>query len=211
MKSYRRVLCIGCNFLCALLSLYSIATFFVRRGVGNMQVLGAVCFRYFTVDSNLFCASLCLVSAIWLLARPHARLTGALSRWKLAATTAVSVTLLTVVFFLGPTMGYRPMFAGVNLYLHLICPLLAIVCWSFLDPLPPLPRRASFWGVLPTAIYAAVYLTLVIVRPTWPDFYGFNIGGKWYLSMIVMLLATWLIALLLVRLVRKRACNLDSI
>ena len=68
MKSYRRVLCIGCNFLCALLSLYSIATFFVRRGVGNMQVLGAVCFRYFTVDSNLFCASLCLVSAIWLLA-----------------------------------------------------------------------------------------------------------------------------------------------
>ena len=31
-------------------------------------------------------------------------------------------------------------------------------------------------------------------RGGWVDFYGFNIGGKWYLSFAVMLIATLLLS-----------------
>ena len=91
---------------------------------------------------------------------------------------------------------------GNNLFLHMICPLLAVVSFIFdcggekrLDP------RLTPAGVLPTLIYGAVYFIMVIVvgreNGGWADFYGFNMGGRWYVSVAVMLAATYAAALAL--------------
>lgn len=153
-------------------------------------------FRYFTVLSNLFCAVAALAVVL-------CRLSGVLPLGvllgKYVGTAAVSVTMLTVLVFLGPSFGYRPLLSGPDLWLHLICPLMAIVsflCWDR----PPLPFAAVFLGMLPVLLYGSWYLYRVVYAPEdrrWEDFYGFNRDGKWPISFALMALGAFIISLLL--------------
>ena len=45
------------NLLLVVLVVYSVARFFSASGDGNMEVTGALCFRYFTIDSNILAAN----------------------------------------------------------------------------------------------------------------------------------------------------------
>ena len=153
--------------------------------------------RYFTVLSNLLCALAALTVAVCRLG--GGEIPYVVGVFKYVGTAAVTVTLLTVVFFLGPTLGYKLMFTGPDLWLHLICPLLAVVSLLLWDK-PELPFGAAFLGTLPVALYGAVYIRRVRFAPEqrrWPDFYGFNRGGKWLASLLIMLAATFLISVVL--------------
>ena len=48
-------------------------------------------------------------------------------------------------------------------------------------------------GVLPVAAYGTFYLYKAVTigeeNGGWPDFYGFNKGGKWKVSFVMMMLA----------------------
>lgn len=178
------------NLLAAILTAVSIASFFTAGGEGNMAVAGTRCFIYFTIDSNILAALTCLLMVpydIRMLKNGDE-----FPRWtlvcKFIGTSAVTLTLLVVLLYLGPTMGYPAMFAGKNLYLHLICPLLAIVSYVFFEHDGSGEKRSSLPGVIPTFIYANVYLVMVIVigkeNGGWADFYGFNLGGMWPLFYI---------------------------
>ena len=149
--------------------------------------------RYFTVLSNLLCAAAALAVA-------GMRLRGAVSAgillFKFVGTVAVMVTLLTVVLFLWKLYGYKNLLSGPDFWLHLICPLLALLSWLLWDRTPLTPGQALF-GVLPVLLYGCMYLYKVVVRKTWEDFYGFNRDGKWPVSFAVMLVGTALLSLLL--------------
>ena len=152
--------------------------------------------RFFTALSNLLCAVAALCVA---LCRICGCLPYAIGVLKYVGTSAVTVTLLTVLCFLGPTLGYRKLFTGPDLWLHLICPVLAIVSCLLWDK-PPMPFGAVFLGALPVLLYGAVYLYRVLFAPEkrrWPDFYGFNRGGKWPLSFAAMLIGAFVISLVL--------------
>ena len=152
--------------------------------------------RYFTALSNLLCAAAALVVA---LCRLGGDLPYAAAVLKYVGTVTVSITFLTVVFFLGPTLGYKLMFSGPDLWLHLVCPALAIVSYALWDK-PDMPLSAVLLGFLPVPIYGAVYIYRVLFAPEtrrWKDFYGFNRGGKWPLSLSIMGLASLLISALL--------------
>ncbi len=178
----------------------SVLGFFVTTGSGNMQVAGVKCFMFFTIDSNILAALasvfMCFFS-IKILKRENAEIPKWLSVFKFIGTTAVTVTLLTVIFFLGPTMGYALMFAGSSLFLHLINPLLCIISYVFLENSNKLPLKFSLLGILPTLLYGLVYVVMVVFTQKWQDFYGFNTGGFWYISLPVMLIATYLFAICL--------------
>ncbi len=143
---------------------------------------GARAFRYFTVLSNVFCA----VAALLMCMAGDQPLVWTL---KYIGTAAVTVTFLTVFLFLGPTMGYRQMLQGSDFFMHLVTPLLAV--FSFCVP----ERRGmsfgvSLLGMLPLVFYGIVYLHRVVFMPEgrgWEDFYGFNRGGKWAVSLAAML------------------------
>ena len=154
-------------------------------------------FRYFTTLSNVLCALASLVTAIF-------ALRGALPLWvvlfKYAGTAAVSVTLLTVFLFLGPVSGeWKKLLSGADFFFHLLCPLLAIVSFCFFEK----TRFAFGWtalAVAPVVLYGAWYLYRVIyARPEkqWEDFYGFNRGGKWPVSVALMLLGACVVAVVL--------------
>ena len=155
-----------------------------------------VLLRYFTVLSNLLCALAALVVAL-------CRLGGDLPCWagvlKYVGTAAVTVTLLTVVCFLGPTLGWKLMFTGPDLWLHLVCPVLAIVSLLLWDK-PAMPFGMVFLGFAPVPIYGAMYIYRVLWAPEarrWKDFYGFNRDGKWLRSYIAMAIGSFLVSLVL--------------
>lgn len=160
---------------------------------------GLKAFRYFTILSNVLCALSALAMALcvaWGAVTPGARM------FKYLGAVSVTVTLLTVLLFLGPTQGYRTMLSGSNLWMHLINPLLAILSYCLLERQPMGPG-AALAGALPVALYGLLYLRKVVYAPEagrWEDFYGFNRNGKWPVAFGAMLagalavcMAFWLV------------------
>ena len=140
-------------------------------------------FRYFTVQSNAFCA----FSALLMCAAPASRFVWML---KYVGTAAVTVTLFTVFLFLAPSLGsLRPLLKGDNLFMHLLTPLAAIVSFCFFEK-RGLSFVSALWGMLPVVLYGLLYLYKIIYAPAdrrWEDFYGFNKGGKWPAAFITMM------------------------
>jgi len=152
--------------------------------------------RYFTALSNLLCAAAALTVAV-------CRICGAVPNgvlmFKYAGTAAVTVTLLTVLIFLGPRVGYKKLFSGPDLWLHLVCPVLAIVSLLLWDK-PVLPFAGTLLGVLPVLLYGLLYLYKVVLAPEgrrWPDLYGFNRTGRWPAAFVLMLVGSFAASVLL--------------
>ena len=155
-----------------------------------------VILRYFTALSNVLCAIAALAVAI-------GRLCGSVPQavflLKYVGTCAVAVTLLTVLLFLGPTIGYRILMTGPDFWLHIVCPILSAVSLLAWDK-SSAGFGVVFLGALPVALYGVLYLYKVILAPPekrWADFYGFNRGGKWPVSFAAMaagaLLVSWIL------------------
>lgn len=178
------------NGLIALITLTLTLCFSRKDGAWTLRGLKKA-LRFFTVQSNLLCALGALLMCFWPDSRPVWLL-------KYAGTAAVTLTMLTVLLFLGPTLGcWRKLFSGADLFMHLITPLLALVSFCVLER-RGLGFPALLLGLLPMALYAVLYACKVLLAPpekAWEDFYGFNRGGKWYLSVCLMLLGTLLICL----------------
>lgn len=158
---------------------------------------GIAALRYYTLLSNLFCALAALSLAAALIGGTVPRW---IWLWKYIGTAAVTVTLLTVLFFLGPALGYKALLSGRDLYLHLIGPLLAIVSFCFLERFYPLSLPLSLTGLLPVILYGLVYLDRVVLCPEekrWEDFYGYNKNGKWPISFAAMVIGGALVCVAL--------------
>ena len=85
--------------------------------------------RFFTIQSNLFCAFAALLVLVFRLAGP---VPNGVLVFKHIGTVAAAVTLLVVLFYLAPAAeNYFSLFHGTNLFLHMLCPLLAIDAFYF--------------------------------------------------------------------------------
>lgn len=190
------------NLLLALMVLWAwLSMVFDPSSGALLSSRGIASLKYFTVLSNLLEAAASLLFAVSLLRN-------AASRWtlllKYVAAAAVGLTFIVVMVFLGPLYGYPAMFVGGNLWLHLLVPVLAMTefCLSFRDLKPT--GRESLLCVLSPLIYGLFYLGNILIngRGEWPntnDWYGFVMWGLpvGLLIFLVILLATWVIALLL--------------
>ncbi len=168
------------NLIIIIITAILVVGFFREDGRWN-PAKGKKAFRYFTTQSNVLCA----VSAFAICLFPD-------KDWayylKVMGTAAVTVTMLTVLFFLGRIYGYIALLKGSDLFMHLITPLLAIVSLCVFE------RRgigllAAFVGIIPVALYAHLYLYNVVFAPQekrWEDFYSFNKDGKWPIAYSLM-------------------------
>lgn len=184
------------NAVIFLTTLIIVILYFRKDGAWQFSG-GLKAFRYFTVLSNAFCAIAALAMAL-------SQITGTVSRSvvmaKYLGTVSVTVTLLTVFLFLGPSQGgYRDLLHGDNLYMHLIGPVLAILSFCLLEK-QRMPFGKALTGLLPVLLYGMVYLYKVVFAPEdrrWEDFYGFNKGGKWPMAYAAMIGGTLVICILL--------------
>lgn len=182
------------NLIVVLWMSYCVYNMMTRGLSGNMSGSKFVSFRYYTIDSNIFAALSCLWMFVSRIVdkQPSSFAT----RFKFFGTCTVMVTFITVIGFLGPIFGYNQMFAGDNLYMHLIGPVLCLISFCFLDKGPRVTMKDVFKALIFTLLYGILYFVMVIIVKKWPDFYGFNMGGKWYFSFVGMMVLAFVIAVI---------------
>ena len=188
------ILSIAINTILFLTTTVLVAGLFYQEGKWQPE-RGVKAFRYFTVLSNVLCAVSALVMAI---SQASGSVSPGVVMFKYLGTLSVTVTLLTVLFFLGPTIGYKVLLSGRDLYLHLIGPLMAIISFCFLEK-RGLSLGTALLGLLPVILYGSVYLYKVVFSPEdrrWEAFYGFNKGGKWPMAFAAMMLGTLVVCLI---------------
>ncbi|GEM_PF-398068 len=160
--------------------------------IGTVDVLGGTgtkCFRFFTIDSNV----IALIGSLFCLIfqNPNKRPKW-VSIFQYMSTVAVTVTFLTVVFFLSPMAwigsgkfsGALMMFEGNVFVLHFTTPVLSIAALLIQKTDNKLAKKEIFWSLLPTVLYSIVYITLVAFVKCWPDWYGFTFGGHFELAPV---------------------------
>ena len=184
------------NILIALITLLSVVSFFRKDGQWVPE-RGKFALRFFTTLSNMLCAAACLLTALAINA-------GGIPEWiwmlKYIGTAAVTVTMLTVLFFLAPTFGkgaLKVLLSGTDLFMHLITPLLALVSFCVFEK-RGMSFGQSLWGMLPVVLYGPVYLYKILYalpEKRWDDFYGFNKQGKWPIAFAGMVIGTFLICM----------------
>jgi hypothetical protein len=158
---------------------------------------GLSSFRFFTTLSNALSA---IASLLMMICELGGSVPFPVWLLKYLGTAAVTVTLLTVFFFLGPTMegGYKALLLPANnLYVHLIGPLLAIISFCFFEK-GEMSFGLSLTGILPVLAYGCLYLYKIMYEKEdkrWEDFYGFNRGGKWKISFAAMMAGTFLVCM----------------
>lgn len=211
----KAVLSLALNILITISTIGIVISYFCGND-GKYHILPHLRFCLFTTDSNI----LCMLSAVimgWFeirylrTGRPVPEFAVVL---KLVGTTAVALTFTVVVLFLGPMMGFVEMvFGGTSLYMHFLGPIFAFVSFCFLESSHRIKKKHLIPAIIPTVIYGIVYITMVILigeeNGGWADFYSFNIGGFWYLSCAVIILATLGLAALL-RLAHNKMLGTDK-
>ena len=157
-----------------------------------------VAFRFFTVLSNMFCAVAALAMMFFSITGEVPTVVRIL---KYSGTCAVTVTFLTVMLFLLPTMkDPKRLLIGHNLFLHVLCPILAIISWLAFEKTGDLSFYIVIFGTLPVILYTGLYIYKVLLAPPgkrWEDFYGFNRNGKWPISAVAMICSAFIISVLL--------------
>ena len=126
---------------------------------------------FYTEDSNILAACVCGLVALAQLVCLFAG--GEVPRWlhrlKYIVTCCLTMTLLTVVFVLGPMYEdgngwYIMLCTSSMLYHHLLNPLAAILSFVLLERTPRLPRSTVKWALLPTAVYGSILLWMNVQR-----------------------------------------------
>lgn len=160
-------------------------------------------FRFFTYQSNILSAAVSLVFLIYRVimlvnGRVNPEIPEALIILRLISTAAVEVTLLTVIFFLAPSMGWVLMYKADCLYMHTLGPVFALLSLILFDRDIYIGFPLMLTGMISVVLYSFLYLYKVVrlgeENGGWPDFYGFNRNGMWPVSIIAMYAAAFLIS-----------------
>lgn len=181
------------NTVIFIITLILVIRFFRKDGKWNPK-RGQQAFRFFTCQSNVLCACAALLITV-------SQLTSTVPEWiwilKYIGTSAVSVTMMTVLLFLGPIYSYKEVLKGSDFFMHLLTPLLTLISFCAFEK-RGMRFSLALIGLLPVVLYGPLYLYKVLYAPEkkrWDDFYGFNKTGKWPISFAAMLLGSFLICM----------------
>lgn len=197
----RNAVSLAMNASVFLMVLGSMVWFFTPHGadgVGNMNQGGVRVLKYFTVDSNILAAIACLLVIPYNI-QSIRRGEDAIPAWaltlKMIGTVAVTLTLAVVMLYFVPLVGPAAVLTGANFLLHLLCPLLAVVSLCFFERGRRFTKPEMLLGIIPAVLYGVVYLTRVVFLKDWEDFYAFNVGGFWYITIFAIPAVNYLFAL----------------
>ncbi len=179
----------------------------------NFDHMGIRTFCMFTVDSNILAGLtmlLCIPYTVDGLRTGYYHLPDWVVVLLHVAVTAVTLTFLVSLCILAPVKGFVLIFTGSRFFLHGVCPVLSIVTFCFFIKSHLVRLGESFLALIPVAIYAAVYLVMVVFigeeNGGWNDFYGFATRIPVWISLAAILPLTYGIASL-VRLGHNKCCT----
>ena len=186
-----------------------VGTIVMLKGIDADEYLGGKglsALKYFTVQSNLLYGTYAGVFAVFELIYGSAdTMPAILYIIKYVLTVGVTLTMLTVLFYLAPVVkkSYPPLFKGANLYFHLLVPLLGAISFCFFEKGAVISFWQIFLGLIPFGVYAAFYSVNSLSHSengqvsTEYDWYHFLSKGtnKGVTSFMIMLIATFVICL----------------
>ncbi len=111
---------------------------------------GSTMLLYFTIQSNIAMAVVCLISAILMLCKKVP------SWWhtvNFVATISITLTGAVFCFVLAPTMGSAA-WNMVNIYTHVFVPVLAIIDFFVFGLDADIAKRNSLFATIPPLVYA---------------------------------------------------------
>lgn len=190
------------NFAIVLMFIYSVGRFFVDGGFDLMDIKYWSGFTLFAVVANILAAAASgatLIYELRLQGEGEFDLPIRLICLKFAATSAVSLTLLTLLTLVGPAEGFAPMLEGAKLCLNLLCPVFAILTLVLFDNRRDIRFVHALCGMLPTLFFGVWHFVMAAVLGCLPDTYSLYEGSNRYITALVILGATLLICLALHR------------
>ncbi len=124
---------------------------------------GIATLRYYTVLSNIFALAVSVLYVSFSL-RTKGNIPVFITFLRYAAAVCLTLTFLVVTFIFIPMAGTSVLFEGVNLFQHLLCPVISFVSFMFFENRSKLSKRHIFLSLIPTFTYAAVIIILNILR-----------------------------------------------
>ena len=201
--------CIIAFVVCLLIVVLSILGIIKRilAPLGDTTIItGKDVFKYFTVLSNAFvnaCAILCVPFEIEGLLKENYHLPRWIVDFLFVGVTNTTITLLISLFMIAPTKGFVFTFSGSLLYMHLLCPLLALILFVYINVDHNIKVSRIFYAVIPVVIYGVIYLIKVFVlgqeNGGWIDLY--YVKGK--VPGWLLLIGIFVIGILIAYILRK--------
>ncbi len=189
------------NSITALMTAFVIVLlFFIDDPVINN---GWESFMFFTTDANILTAIASVVVAVFDIRVLRGK-ADAIPKYaellKYIGVVSLMLTFSTVIFFLVPVYGAGYELGGTNFHVHLAAPMMSLFSFLFCEKRTKISFKESLFGLLPTAVYAAVYYVMVVAigaeNGGWIDFYTFNQNGHWFSFFVVLMAATFGICML---------------
>ncbi len=168
-----------------------------------LEVSGISLLKFFTVESNILMGITSLLVILYKSKIPYW-----LKKLSLISTTAVTLTCVTVIFYLAPIskFGYISLFQNSNLFFHLIVPLLSITSYVINKDLKLKSMKEAYYGLVPTFLYSIFYIINAIMHiengkvSQEADWYRFFSNGLCaaIITIVIMYIASYLIARVLI-------------
>ena len=190
------------NFIIIIVTAATVVSYFFEEP-GELISNGYESFKFFTTDSNVLTALasvFVLFYDIKILTNKNDHIPYYAVIFKLVGTVSVMLTFCVVMFMLIPIYGFENELKGTFFHMHAGAPLMSFCSFVFLEGTEKLQLKNALFTVIPPALYGIVYFTEVVIigkdNGGWWDFYQFNNGGMWYISVIVVLLSALLLGII---------------
>ena len=174
--------------------LYAWLIMFFNKKESMLTARGFINLKYFTTLSNIFAA---VISVVWIIRYLKKREDGNIRIWKLMSASAVGLTFMVVLTFLGPLYGFGTMYVGSNFFLHMLVPLMAMAEFIIFND-KRISIKSNTCVIIAPLLYGTVYLinTLINGRKG-NDIYGFLNWGyaTGILIFVIICIAVYLIGL----------------
>ena len=162
---------------------------------------GPIVFHLFTVNSNLLSA----VGAFFMvpfavegIQKKQFRVPKWIMVLQHSGTVCVTLTLTFALLLILPIQGESAV-TGMNLWLHVVCPLMSIVLFCCTKTDRAFDRRDTVIAMIPFLCYMAVYASMVFILGNgiggWRDIYRMGTYLPFWLAAPIMLLVAYGIAL----------------
>lgn len=174
------------NIIIVVSTLHNIYCCIFNPAGGILNPMGLTCFRFYTIDSNLFLSVTSVLTVLAFVCKKDLSHKQFIIRF--CSIVTIMITWLTVLVFLGPIFGYKAMYSGDNLYAHFVNPLLGIISFLFMEK-GQFNGKEHFKAIIPTIGYGIVYIIMAVILKKWPDFYGFNRNNMMPLTAVIMVTA----------------------
>ena len=178
----------------------------------NFDHMGLRTFCMFTVNSNILCGIGMMMALPYTIDGLRTK-NYCLPDWMVdllfAGVTSTGLTFVISLCVLAPVKGFVLIFTGSRFFLHAVCPILAMITFSFFITSHVIPLRESIYALIPVMLYAMVYYFMVeILGPDnggWDDFYGFLTRIPQWISLLLFMPLTFGVASIL-RFLHNRNC-----